>query len=165
VDPSAEHLPPGPSHLWVAKFIANRWQSRVFASLGTRNHSADVAVVGRYTFVTWARDTRINVASNRLGVFASHTFNTPGSGPKVAGSTTPTGTVDHIYVTWAVPGTSNRVFFAETTSNGLVTGVPWEGSYIIGPRTGLRAVAIASLVGKATVIFNDDDAVYTRAQI
>jgi hypothetical protein len=155
---------PGPSDLRVAKFIGGAWQSRLFASLGNRNYSPDVQVRGRFTFVTWGRDGRIVVASNRLGAFASHTFNTPGFQPKVAASVS-AGAVDHVFVTWTVPGDTdagNRVFFAEAASDGFVTGVLWEGTYITGP--GTAAFGIGAFAGKATVAYRSETAVYVRSQ-
>jgi len=154
---------PGPSDLWVAKFIGGGWQSRLFASVGVNNYLPDVRITGGLTFVTWGRDGRIVVASNRTGSFASHTFNTGGFGSKVAASTS-AGFVTNVFVTWTVFGATdagNRVFFAETASNGGVTGV-WSGAYISNPST--AAFGIGAFAGKATVAFRSDTTVYLRSQ-
>ncbi|HEY6748754.1 MAG TPA: hypothetical protein VI357_23945 [Mycobacteriales bacterium] len=37
---------PGPSDVWVAKYLNGGWQSRVFASLGTFNDNPDIATAG-----------------------------------------------------------------------------------------------------------------------
>lgn len=58
---------PGPSDLWVAKYLNGAWQSRVFASLGTHNSSPDIATAGGLTFVTWSRDGHIVVAGTARG--------------------------------------------------------------------------------------------------
>lgn len=148
---------PGQSDLWVAKFLGGGWQSRVFATLGVNNHSPDISTAGGLTFVTWGRDSRIVVASNRTGSFTSHTFNTGGFGPKVAASTS-AGLVDHVFVTW---NGGNRVFFAETASSGSVTEV-WDGTNITGP--GTAVVGIGAYAGKATVAYRSETTVDLRSQ-
>jgi hypothetical protein len=149
---------PGPSDLWVAKYLNGGWQSRVFASLGTHNSSPDIATAGGLTFVTWERDGAIVVAGNRTGSFASHTFLTPGSAPKVAASAT-AGPVDRVFTTWTA--SNHRIFFAETAASDAVTG--WQGIYLTTyPVT--AAVGLDSQAGKAVVAYSTDTGVQLRAQ-
>ncbi len=150
---------PGPSDLWVAKFLNGGWQSRVFATVGTHNYTPDIATAGGLTFVTWGRDGSIVVAGNRTGSFLSHTFLTQGFSPKVAASAT-AGPVDHVFTTWTA--NSSRVFFAETASSDAVTG--WEGIFLTAnPVVG--AYGLGSQAGKAVVAYSTNTDVRLRAQI
>lgn len=154
---------PGPSDLWVSKLVGGVWQSRVFAGAGVNNYTPDIAVAGGVTFVTWGRDGRVVVASNRTGTFVSKTFNTGGFQPKVAASTT-AGAVDHVFVTWTVPveqDTSARAFFAETASDGGVSAV-WNGAFVTDPPS--AAFAVGGFGGKATVAYRTESSVFVRTQ-
>lgn len=155
---------PGPSDLWVSKLVGGAWQSRVFASAGVYNYTPDVAVAGGVTIVTWGRDDRVVVASNRTGsAFVSRTFNTGGYQPKVAASTT-AGVVDHVFLTWTVPveqGTTARAFFAETASDGGVSGT-WDGAYLTDPPS--AAFAVGGFGGRATVSYRTISSVFVRTQ-
>jgi hypothetical protein len=149
---------PGPSDLWVAKYLGGAWQSRVFASLGTHNYTPDIATAGGLTYVTWGRDGSIVVAGNSTGPFLSHTFLTQGFTPKVAASAT-AGPVDHVFTTWTA--NSGRVFFAETASNDAVTG--WQGIFLTSyPVSGLFDVD--SQAGKAVVAYSNAAVVRLRVQ-
>lgn len=150
---------PGPSDLWVAKYLNGAWQSRVFASLGTHNSSPDIATAGGLTFVTWSRDGHIVVAGNRSGSFVSHTFLTPGLAPKVAASAT-AGPVDHVFTTWAHRD-NGRVFFAETASSDAVTG--WQGIFLTSSAV-IGAYGLDSQAGKAVVAYSTTVDVRLRAQ-
>jgi hypothetical protein len=150
---------PGPSDLWVAKYLNGGWQSRVFASLGTHNDDPDIATAGGLTFITWGRDNHIVVAGNRGGPFVSHTFVTPGFAPKVAASAT-AGPVDHVFTSWTAE--DHRVFFAETASSDAVTG--WQGVFLtISPVR--EAFGLDSQADKATVVWSTETAVRLRGQI
>ena len=151
---------PGPSDLWVAKYLNGGWQSRVFASLGTNNFRPDIATAGGLTFVTWSRDGHIVVAGNRSGSFVSHTFLTPGLAPKVAASAT-AGPVDHVFTTWTHRD-NGRVFFAETASSDAVTG--WQGVFLTSSAV-IGAYGLDSQAGKAVVAYSTDVDVRLRAQI
>lgn len=151
---------PGPSDIWVAKFISGVWQSRVFASAGTNNYLPDIQWSGGVTAVTWNRDNFVVVASNPTGSFTSHTFNTGGIAPKVAPSISPTA-ADDIFVTWtAFNPAGDRVFFAETASSS-VNGT-WHGANIAP--AGTFSFAVGAAGGKATVSYQEGSTVRVRAQ-
>jgi hypothetical protein len=152
---------PGPSDLIVKKYIGGTWQGeRVFASLGTDNLSPDMYITAGRTFVTWERDGFIVVASNATGSFTSHRFNTGGSEPSVAASTT-SGVIDHVFVTWTAFGpTDFRVFFAESATTGSVQGT-WDGTTLA---SGAFAIGVGGFATKAIVTYRTPTSVAARAQ-
>jgi hypothetical protein len=150
-------LPGQPSDLIVKRYIGGTWQGeRVFASLGTANRMPDMHIAAGRTFVTWYRDGSIVVASNATGSFTSHRFNTGGFRPSVATSTT-SGVIDHVFVTWT---TSGRVFFAESASTGSVQGT-WNGTTIASTAF---AIGVGGFATKAIVTYGTATTVAARAQ-
>jgi hypothetical protein len=147
--------PSGASDLYKAKFLAGNWEApQLFASAGNGNFQPDMAIAGGRTFVTWVRDGFIWVASNATssGAFSSRMFNTGGTEPRVAASTT-SGFVDHIFVAWTAFPTQTsqgQVFFAESASSGSVH-MTWDGT-TIAPE-GTRTISVGGTATKATVSY------------
>ena len=155
---------PGPSDLYKSKFLSGGWEApQPFATAGTNNFVPDMTIAGGRTFVTWNRDGYVWVASNPGGSFSSRMFNTGGLLPKVAASTT-SGFVDHIFVTWTAFGATpsqNRVFFAESASNGSVQAT-WDGTYVAP--VGTSALGVGGAATKGTVTYSGGNAVAIRSQ-
>ena len=148
--------------LYKAKFINGTWEApQPFATVGDLNLQPDIHIIAGRTFVAWFRDGHIWVASNFGGSFSSRMFNTGGSNPQVAASTTGFGIgVDHVYVAWTAFGTVRSAFFAESETRGSVH-MTWNGATVASDAF---VIGVGGAATKGTVTYAGANAVTIRSQ-
>jgi len=142
------------SNLIIGRNPGAAWEWRSLTTDGA-SRSPSLAMAGQTTHVAWQRGSRVVHADNGGGTFRSHTFASPGTGPRLAVS------AGRVQLAWTLtrPGKPSHVFLAERS------GANWVGNDVT-PAAGTpeTALAVAAAGGTATVLGAEAARLWAKTQ-